>query len=109
VVRSAAVRVLAVALLLAGCAHHERTRHVYVPKSSGSCWRECKQIEATCNSKTTVYVGSEVVGVGGANDAVCADQRKDCLLSCPGAVEEWWVDGRPPTGKRKGEPDDPDE
>jgi hypothetical protein len=99
---------LGVVLLCAACAH-ERTRHIYVPKRSAKCWRECKAIEATCNSKTTVYVGSSYVGLGGANAAECTDQRQDCMLSCDGAVEEWWTNGKPPTGKRKGEPNDPDD
>ena len=102
------MRALLGVVLLLACAP-VRTRHIYVPKSSGGCWRECKAIEATCNGKTTVYVGNNVVGVAGANEGECAENRKDCLLSCPGAVEEWWVNRKPPSGQRKGEPGDPDE
>jgi hypothetical protein len=49
-------------------------RHVYVPKSSGKCWRECKLISETCDERGRRHVD-------------CEDERLDCLLTCPGAYE----------------------
>lgn len=99
---------LGVVLISAMCGSRQRTRHIYVPKSSGACWRECKAIEATCNSKTNVYVGAGRVNVGGSDEGECAEHRKDCLLSCPGAREEWWVDGKPESKYGPPDPNEPD-
>lgn len=78
------MRLAVMLVVLAVCAPR-KYRHIYVPKSSADCWRECKAIEATCNNRPPPPRSA-----GWANlESVCAEERKNCLMSCPGAVEEW--------------------
>ena len=72
------------ALALTGCA--TARRHVYVPKSSAPCWRECKTMSLTCLSgrgpreRITSYDPPSL-------SERCEEERLDCLLTCPGARE----------------------
>lgn len=61
-----------VVVLASGCPKR-MVRHVYVPKSSAACWRECQLISETCRQRFKV--------------AYCEDRRLDCLLTCDGAYE----------------------
>lgn len=90
-------------LLLLCCATPRRYRHVYVPKQpeSAKCWRECKGIEATCQNRPPP-TNTRWTNI----DEFCADQRMDCLVSCPGAVEEWRTEGGPTAKKQRVEPND---
>jgi hypothetical protein len=100
------------ALLLLACVAQARAyRHIYVPNQpeSAKCWRECKLVEATCNNRPPP---PRSAGWNNLED-VCEEQRKDCLLSCPGATVEWRdAEGRrvnasgSPLGPRRGEPND---
>lgn len=77
------VRALAIVLLLAACAP-ARTRVVTVPKTDAAmkCWRECKLINATCE-------GSAVDETMEQRQFRCSREQSACLLTCPGAREEW--------------------
>jgi hypothetical protein len=75
---------LLVGCLLAGCAH-EPKRHVYVPKSSADCWRQCEQVDAPCQAAANAPRNR-------TTHEQCEDKRNDCLLTCPGAH---WVEDTP--------------
>ncbi len=76
--------IVVVVVLLGGCA--TTRRHVYVPKSSAPCWRECKAMSLTClngrgtRERITSYDPQSLA-------ERCEDERLDCLLTCPGARE----------------------
>ncbi len=81
------MRCITVPLLLAltACVT-TKARHVYVPKSSAACWRECKAMSLTClnrpgaRSPVTSYDRPSLT-------EQCEDERLDRLLTCPGAIE----------------------
>lgn len=60
-----------IAVLAVGCPSPRVTRHVFVPRSSAPCWRECQAIGNTCR-------GGRIR---------CEDKRLACLLTCDGAYE----------------------
>lgn len=70
---------------LVGCAT-TATRHVYVPKSSAPCWRECKAMSLTCLSRPGVRPPATSYDPPSLAQR-CETERLDCLLTCPGARE----------------------
>lgn len=85
-------------VLIAACVHNERQRHIYVPKTpeAARCWRECKAIAMTCENAPRPVNGmiGDIARIN--REEECEDQRKDCLLTCPGAREEWRTPGYRP-------------
>ena len=71
-----------VAVVLVGCPP-ATARHVFVPKSSAPCWRECKaqSIECLKTRSSDPFAQSE-------REKFCEDERNECLLTCDGAREE---------------------
>lgn len=76
--------------LISACAH-QPTRHIYVPKTpeAAKCWRECKAIAATCLTAAPAARNLGTAIVHDQYEERCEEERKDCLLTCPGATEEW--------------------
>jgi hypothetical protein len=77
-------------VLIVACVHAPR-RHIYVPKTpeAAKCWRECKAIAVTCENAPLVIGGIDGVIALSNRGHHCEEERLDCLVTCPGAVEEW--------------------
>lgn len=73
---------LVLVLVLASGCPKRMVRHVYVPKSSAACWRECKAQSIEC-LKTRFQGGFEQQ----RREEFCEDERLECLLTCDGAYE----------------------
>lgn len=73
---------LAIVFVSASGCPKRMVRHVYVPKSSAPCWRECKaqSIECLKTRFRDAFAQSD-------REKFCEDERLDCLLTCEGAYE----------------------
>lgn len=71
-----------VILVLSGCPKRF-VRHVYVPKSSAPCWRECKAQSIECLKGGF----ADVLRPRSGRAKFCEEERLDCLLTCDGAYE----------------------
>lgn len=82
------MRILPLLALLgvSGCVTTTR-RHVFVPNTpeAAKCWRDCKLIATTCRGPTPGYLAK--FNTNEDMDTSCEEERKDCLLTCPGARE----------------------
>lgn len=79
----------ALLILAAGCVTTPK-RHVFVPNTpeAAKCWRECKAIAQSCLGPQAGRLPRYLESVNDdMPDGRCEDERKDCLLTCPGAHE----------------------
>jgi hypothetical protein len=78
------------AMLLISCAP-TMVRHVFVAKTDegGKCWRECTAIAKTCEAARENIGGLAGMGAARTRREQCRLEQQDCLMTCPGAREEW--------------------